>query len=516
MLSICGCKASLETAEIVAINQQNEGETCYLWAGDRIAVKFFYSEELNDEVTIRPDGKVSLQLIGEIQAAGLTPSQFETLLRHEYSKVLYAGEVLEGERSDSQGRYQDRAARDLLTVGSTVAVKFFYTPELNDRVTIRPDGKISLQLLDEIKAAGLTPQQLDTLLTREYARVLYAGEVLKSDPEPGQDNSGSGEKGKVGKYVLAVGNRVMIDFAYDDELDQEVLIRPDGKISLKHIGELQAAGLTPEQLDSLLTREYAKVLYAEGSGESERKGLELDPVDALAAYEYVLSIGNRIAVKFFYNDELNDEVVIRPDGRISLQRIGDVKAAGLTPGHLAKILEKKYSEFLESPDVAVIVKDFKKPDLTVVVKDFKVPELTVVADDIKVPEVTVTVTNPAAQKVYVGGEIARPGLVPILGMLRIHDTVIQAGGALDTADLERVVLVRYNGSPEPDIYAVNLKRIMRGEAPDLKLKPYDVVYLPKTAIAEINTFAKQYLHNLIPVHFNFVYNLTPEVEMKVN
>ena len=514
LLSISGCAPSLETAEIVAINQENEGQSCYLWAGDHISVKFFYNEGLNDEVTIRPDGKVSLQLIGEIQAAGLTPSQFEALLRHEYSKVLYAGEVPHGDQYDEQGVYEDHAAKDLLTVGSTIAVKFFYTPELSDEVIIRPDGKISLQLVDEIKAAGLTPQQLDSLLTREYAKVLYAGEVLSSDPE--EDASSLGAKVGRGGYILAVGNKITIDFAYDDELDQEVVVRPDGKISLKHIDEIQAAGLTPGQLDSLLTREYAKVLYAEGSSESKGKDSQLDPVETLVELEYILSTGNRIAVKFFYNDELNDEVIIRPDGRISLERIGDVKAAGLTAGGLTKVLREKYSELLDSPEVAVIVKDFKKPDLTVVVKDFKVPELTVVANDIKVPEVTVAVTSAAAQKVYVGGEISRPGMVPILGMLRIHDTVIQAGGALATADLDRVVVIRYNGSPEPDIYSVNLRKIMRGEIPDMKLRPYDVVYVPRTAIAEVNILAKQYIHGLIPVNFNFVYNLTPEVEMKVN
>jgi len=513
LLSISGCASSLKTAEIVAINQAREGESCYLWAGDRIAVKFFYDEGLNDEVTIRPDGKVSLQLIGEIQAAGLTPSQFEALLRHEYSKVLYAGEVPHGEGSDEQGVYEDHAAKDFLTVGSTIAVKFFYTPELNDEVVIRPDGKISLQLVDEIKAAGLTPQQLDSLLTREYAKVLYAGEVLKSDPEPDDAGSSSGEKAGRSEYILAVGNKVAIDFAYDDDLDQEVVIRPDGKISLKQIDEIQAAGLTPGQLDSLLTREYAKVLYAEGVNEGEAEGWQLDPVDTLLECQYVLSVGSSIAVKFFYNDELNEEVVIRPDGMISLQRIGDVKAAGLTAAALAKLLKERYSEFVDSAEVAVIVKDFKKPDLTVIVKDFKVPELTVVANDIKVPEVTVTVTNSAAQKVYVGGEVARPGMIPISGMLRIHDSVIGAGGALETADLERAVVIRYNGSPEPEVYSVNLTKVMRGKLPDMKLKPYDVVYLPKTAIAEVNTLAKQYIHGLIPVNFNLVYNLNPELSV---
>ena len=49
----------------------------------------------------------------------------------------------------------------VLQPGDNLDVKFYYNPELNENVTIRPDGKISLQLIDELAAAGLTPTQLD-------------------------------------------------------------------------------------------------------------------------------------------------------------------------------------------------------------------------------------------------------------------------------------------------------------------------------------------------------------------
>ncbi|MFY9397510.1 MAG: polysaccharide biosynthesis/export family protein, partial [Desulfomonilia bacterium] len=47
-------------------------------------------------------------------------------------------------------------------------IKFFHNPELNEIVTVRPDGMISLQMIDEVRAAGLTPSQLDALLTQKY------------------------------------------------------------------------------------------------------------------------------------------------------------------------------------------------------------------------------------------------------------------------------------------------------------------------------------------------------------
>ncbi len=56
--------------------------------------------------------------------------------------------------------------------GDALEVKFFYNPELNESVTVRPDGLISLQLVDEVLAAGLQPAELDALLTEKYAREL--------------------------------------------------------------------------------------------------------------------------------------------------------------------------------------------------------------------------------------------------------------------------------------------------------------------------------------------------------
>ena len=64
--------------------------------------------------------------------------------------------------------YQETAGDYYLQPGDNLDIKFFYNPELNENVTVRPDGKISLQLIEEIRAAGLTPAQLDDLLTEQY------------------------------------------------------------------------------------------------------------------------------------------------------------------------------------------------------------------------------------------------------------------------------------------------------------------------------------------------------------
>ncbi len=275
------------------------------------------------------------------------------------------------------------------------------------------------------------------------------------------------------EYVLGVGDKIAVKFFYKEKLNEEVTVRPDGKISLQLIGDVQAAGLTPDRLEEMITREY--------SGTNKTTG-----------GTYAMNIGDKIAVKFFYKEKLNEEVTVRPDGKISLQLIGDVQAAGLTPDQMDSLLTEKFSEVMDSPEVAVIVMETRMPEVAVIVRDF------------------------AADKVYVGGAVARPGLIAINGMLRVLDAVIQRGGHLDTAEIKNVILIRYSGSSEPQTYSLNLKKIIRGEIPDVKLRPYDIVYLPRTSIAKVDLFVRQYFYNLLPnqVLFSFPYDLNPEVRVK--
>lgn len=208
---------------------------------------------------------------------------------------------------------------------------------------------------------------------------------------------------------------------------------------------------------------------------------------------YVLGIGDIIATKFFYNEKLNEEVTVRPDGKISLQLIGDVTAAGLTPLQLATQLRGAYSKVLrmDSPQVSVIVKNVKAPEMALMVKDF------------------------TQQRVYVGGEVTRPGLIPLKGMLRMLDAVILAGGALNTANMAKAKLIRHKGFQKPDVYTFNLDSVIEGETPDVILKPYDIVYLPKTTIAKVDLFTEQYLYKVFPFQtlFNFQYYINPAVNI---
>ena len=266
-------------------------------------------------------------------------------------------------------------------------------------------------------------------------------------------------------YFLWPGDTITVKLLYNDELNDEVVVRTDGKISLQLIGDITAAGLTLQKLDELLTSEYGEVMHVLGEGDS-------------------------ITVRLQNDAEFSDQATVNADGQVNLNTVGEVQVTGLTPLQLRKVLTEKYSQKFKGSRIAVTV------------------------DGRKLVEVSVMLKSSVAQKIYIGGEIRRPGIIPIDGMLLATGALFQAGGPEETAELESVLLIRHRGSDSPDVYAINMKEIMRGKIPDMRLQPYDVIFVPKTAIAEVSMFMQQYIHSIIPVQFNLVYNINPEVTVK--
>jgi protein involved in polysaccharide export with SLBB domain len=181
-------------------------------------------------------------------------------------------------------------------------------------------------------------------------------------------------------------------------------------------------------------------------------------------------------IKFFYNPELNETVVVRPDGKISLQIIDEVQAVGLTPPQLDEILTQKYSEELRKPVITVIVKSF------------------------------------TGQRIYVGGEVNEQGLIDLTAGMTALQAVINAGGLMETANPEAAIVIRKGPDKKPIPIRIDLKKELYGENSDggFQLQPYDIVYVPKTAIAEVNKFVDQYIEQLFlfrGVSFGFGYQV---------
>ena len=185
------------------------------------------------------------------------------------------------------------------------------------------------------------------------------------------------------------------------------------------------------------------------------------PTKPQASPEYRIQPGDQMDVKFFFNPELNEVVFVRPDGKISLQLVDDVQAAGLTPVELDTVLTEKYGKELRKPVISVIVKGFK------------------------------------GQRVYVGGEVVRGGLIELTPGMTALQAIMQAESILNTAKLDGVIVIRKGPDNQPVPMRVDLAKAIDGDpSEDIQLQPYDIVYVPKTWIAKANLFVKQYIADL--------------------
>jgi polysaccharide export outer membrane protein len=179
--------------------------------------------------------------------------------------------------------------------------------------------------------------------------------------------------------------------------------------------------------------------------------------------EQILGVGDVVDVSFIYNSELNSNLRVRPDGRISLKLIGDVKVEGKTREELEKELMKLYSSELKNPTVSV------------------------------------TVTSLRNNKVYVAGDVIKPGTIDMPGRITLFEAINEAGGfKMETADIRKVMIIRTrNGQHYSAI--VNFKEIMEGKKVEpVYLRPSDVVFVPSTAIANANRWVDQHINKMIP------------------
>ncbi len=184
---------------------------------------------------------------------------------------------------------------------------------------------------------------------------------------------------------------------------------------------------------------------------------------------YYLQPGDQIDVKFFYDPELNETVTIRPDGKISLQLVEEIEAAGLTPAELDKIITERYGEELERPEVAVIVRTF------------------------------------GGQKVYVGGEVKSPRTLTLTGDLTVMQSIIDAGGLTKSAKKTEIIVVRRGSDYKPVPYKINLEKLLAGQEKDIRLQPFDIVYVPKSTISNVNEWIDKYIRLMIPIPISVGY-----------
>jgi len=182
-----------------------------------------------------------------------------------------------------------------------------------------------------------------------------------------------------------------------------------------------------------------------------------------AAFEhYVIQAGDALSVKVFGYPELTQNQLVRPDGKIIAKWVGEVQAVGLTPAELDAVLTEAYCEKIVRPELAVIMRSF------------------------------------GGLAVYVGGEVRRPGEIPLRGRLTPLQAIFSAGGDTEEAKLDSVILVRSYGEEPGEIMELDLTRSRESGTADIILQPCDILFVPETTIAKVDRFVNQYIYDIVP------------------
>jgi len=161
------------------------------------------------------------------------------------------------------------------------------------------------------------------------------------------------------------------------------------------------------------------------------------------APDYVIGSDDILSVVFWRDKELTAEVTVRPDGNISIPLINDVHAAGLTPAQLKDRIAEEAKKYIEDPTVTVVVKEIK------------------------------------SRKVFITGEVRKPGPYALTSDMTVLQLISIAGGLADYAKPEKISIVR-NENGKAQSFRFNYKEVLEGRKlpQNIALKPGDTVIVP--------------------------------------
>jgi polysaccharide biosynthesis/export protein len=159
--------------------------------------------------------------------------------------------------------------------------------------------------------------------------------------------------------------------------------------------------------------------------------------------EYVIGPEDTLVIQVWKEPQLSETVMVRKDGKISLPLIDEIQASGLTPLQLKDLLTREYKQFVETPIVTVIVRDAK------------------------------------SFKVYIGGQVAKPGVYTLVKEITILQLIPLAGGFTQWANQRKILLIRNEGGKETR-FIINYKKIVSGEelSNNIVIKSGDTVIVP--------------------------------------
>ena len=159
--------------------------------------------------------------------------------------------------------------------------------------------------------------------------------------------------------------------------------------------------------------------------------------------DYIIGPEDVLEISVWRNADLSRQVVVRPDGKISLPLIGDVMAVGRTTSELKGEIVKRLQVYKENPTIAIVVLQVK------------------------------------SYFYFVQGAVGGQGKFPLLTKTSLVQAITLSGGLAPDAIRSKIVIFRFgvNGK-SPQKLVVNYNDIIEGDAQDIVLKPGDTIVVP--------------------------------------
>ncbi len=159
--------------------------------------------------------------------------------------------------------------------------------------------------------------------------------------------------------------------------------------------------------------------------------------------EYKIGADDVLSIVFWRDKDLTSDVAVRPDGNISIPLINDVHAAGLTPAELKDRIIDEAKKYIEDPSVTVVVKTIN------------------------------------SRKVFITGEVKKPGPYALTEPVSVLQLISMAGGLGDYAKSDKITIVREENGKQSS-YRFNYKEVLAQKrlTQNIELKPGDTVIVP--------------------------------------
>jgi len=254
--------------------------------------------------------------------------------------------------------------------------------------------------------------------------------------------------------------------------------------------------------------------------------------------EYLIDTEDTLHIDFYYYPVLSKTVKVRPDGFITLPRIGDVKAFGLKPIDLADKISILFKPYLSKPSVTVELIEFgtkiEKLKAAIYTTSRGQSKLVIVRPDGKISlpyindvlaasltttelskklekcyrkivndmKVTVAVLHARSYRTYIMGQVKRADYYELKGPITLTQLIARAGGFTNEANTHQVIVIHPGRKGQPKATVVDMNdTIGKGDiCSDIIIQQYDVIYVPRTKLAQAALVGES-LWRLIPLDF---------------